>query len=72
MKNVLTPIAKTFLIPLGERAAASATDGPIQKKIYGPDMTILRVSNKEMKDILEIIKYLEESGLLNKCVTKKL
>ena len=60
------------MIPLGERAAASATDGGIQKKIYGPDMAILRVSNKEMKDVMEVIKYLEESGLLNKCVAKKL
>ena len=29
-------------------------------------MKTLIISNEEMKDILEIVKYLEESGLLNK------
>ena len=32
MKNVLTPLTKSFPIPLGLTAAASATDGTIQKK----------------------------------------
>ena len=32
MKNVLTPIAKIVLIPLGLMAATSATDAAIQKK----------------------------------------
>ena len=32
MKNVLTPIAKIVLIPLGLTAATSATDAAIQKK----------------------------------------
>ena len=34
MKNVLTPLAKGFLIPVGLTATASATDAAIQKKIY--------------------------------------
>ena len=33
MKNVLTPLAKSVLIPLGLKAVASATDAAIQKKI---------------------------------------
>ena len=32
MKNVLTPLAKNFLLPFGLSAAMSATDAAIQKK----------------------------------------
>ena len=35
MENVLTPLARSVLIPLGLTAAASATDADIQRKIYG-------------------------------------
>ena len=35
MKNVLTPLAKGALIPLGLSAEMSAEDGVIQKKTYG-------------------------------------
>ena len=34
--NVLKPLAKTVLIPLGLTAAAAATDAAIHKKIFGP------------------------------------
>ena len=34
--NVLKPLAKTVLIPLGLTAAAAATDAVIHKKIFGP------------------------------------
>ena len=51
-------------------AAVSATDGTIQKKIFGsghPDMlakgrTI--IANEEMDDIMKIIRSLEELGFL--------
>ena len=33
-------------------------------------MTALIISNKEMNDIMKIVKFLEESGLLIKCVTE--
>ena len=33
-------------------------------------MITLIISNEEMKDIMEIVKYLEESVLLNKSVSK--
>ena len=33
-------------------------------------MTTLIISNKEMKDITEIVKYLEEFDLLNEVVSK--
>ena len=35
MRNVLTPLPKSDLIPLGSTAATSATNAAIQKKIYG-------------------------------------
>ena len=70
MKNVLTSLAKTVLIPLGLTAAASATDIAIQKNFFGSVMTTLIISNEKMKDILEIVKYLEESDLLNKGLNK--
>ena len=61
---------KATLMPLGLTVAASATESSIQNKIYGSGMTTLIISNQEMKD-MEIVKYLEESGLLNKGVSKK-
>ena len=60
MKNVLTPLAKTVLILLG--LTASATNTAIQKKTHGS--TALIIPNKEMKDIMKIVKSLEQSGLL--------
>ena len=68
MKNVLTSLAKSILIPLVLTATVSETDAATQKKIYGSGMTTLIISNGEMKDIMVIINYLEESGLLNKGV----
>ena len=35
MKNVLKPLAKSVLIPLGLTAAASVTDAAIHKKMFG-------------------------------------
>ena len=35
MKNLFTPLAKSVLIPLGLKAAASATDAAIHKKTVG-------------------------------------
>ena len=62
MKNVLTPLAKNVFLPLTVKAAASAADATIQKKLYGSDVTTLITPNQEMKDILDIVEYPEESG----------
>ena len=70
MKNALTPLANIVLLPLEVTAAASATDASIQKKIYESGMTTLIISNKEMKDIMKIVKSLEESGLLMKSISE--
>ena len=72
MNNVLKPLAKSLLIPLELKAAASATDVAIQKNIFGSGMTTLIISNGEMNDIMKIVKSLRESGLLIKDVSKSI
>ena len=64
--NLLKPLAKSVLIPLGWTAAASATDPAIHKKMFGSGTTTLITSNEEINDIMKIITPLEESGLLIK------
>ena len=74
MKNVIKPLAKSVLIPLGLTAAVSATDAGIHKKILGSgsdnNNTILIISNDEMNDILKIVKSLEDSDVLLKGVSE--
>ena len=67
--NVLKPLAKNVLIPLG-LASASATDAAIHKKKFGSGVTTLIISNEEMNGIIKIVKSLEESGLLVKGITE--
>ena len=66
MKCLLTPLARTVLLPFGLSAAMSATDAVIQKKIYESGTTSLIISNEEMEDIMKIVKSPEESGLIIK------
>ena len=71
IKNVITPLAKSVLIPLGLTAAASAADAGIHKKILGSgNTTTLIISNKDIEDLIKIVKSLEDSGLLLKGVTE--
>ena len=71
MKNVTKPLAKSVLIPLGLTAAALAADAGIHKKILGSgNTTTLIISNDEMEDIIEIVKSLEDSGLLLKVASE--
>ena len=69
MKSVLQPLAKSALIPLGLKAAASATDKRIYKNILGSGTTTIIISNKEMKN-MKIVKSLEDSGFLIKGVAQ--
>ena len=69
IKNVIKPLAKSVLIPLGLTAAASAADAGIHKKILGSGNTTLIISNNEMEDIIKIVKSLEGSDLLLKGAT---
>ena len=70
MKNVIKPLAKSVLIPLGLTGAASAADARIHQTILGSGTTTLMISSDEMEDIIEIVKPLEGSGLLLKGVSK--
>ena len=62
IKNVITPLSKSVLIPLGLTAAASAADTEIHKKILGSGNTTLIILNKDIEDLIKIIKSLEDSG----------
>ena len=66
MKNVLKLLAKSVLIPLGLPEATLTTDAAICKKMSG--QTTLIISNEGMNNIMEIVKSLEETGLLIKGV----
>ena len=71
MKSVITPLAKSVLVPLGLIAEASAADAGIYKKILGSgNNTTLIISNKDMDDLIKIVKSLEDSGLLLKGITE--
>ena len=68
IKNVIKPLAKSLLIPLGLTAAASAADAGIhKKKILG---STLMISNDKIEEIFKILKSLEDSGLLSEGVTE--
>ena len=73
--KVAMPLAKNVLAPLGLTAAMSEIDGSIQKKIHGSGTTKgagvkLIIEQEDMKDIMKIIKALENSGILLKGVSK--
>ena len=70
IKNVIKPLAKSALIPLGLTAAASAADAGIHKKILGSTTTTLIRSNDEREHIIKIVKSLEGSGLVLKGVSE--
>ena len=72
IKNVIEPLAKSVLIPIGLTAAASAADAGIHEKILGSgnrhssstSHTTLIISIDEIDNNIKIIKSLEDSGLL--------
>ena len=79
IKNVIKPLTKSVLIPLGLTVAASAADAGIHKKILGSgnplsshnnNNTVLIMSNDEIRDFIKIVKSLEDSGLLLKGITE--
>ena len=70
MKNVVKPLAKSVLIPLGLTAVASAADSGIYKRISGSGTSKLIISNDEMEDIMKIVKSLEDPDLSLKGVSE--
>ena len=69
LMKVAMPLTKNVLAPLGLTAAMSAIDGGIQKKIHGSGVELI-IEQEDMKDIMKIIKALENSGILLKGVNK--
>ena len=70
MKNVLTLLAKSVIVPLWLIVTASATYATIQNKIFGSG-TMLVFSIEDLNDITKIVKSLEDAGLMVKVVTGK-
>ena len=70
IKNVIEPLAKSVLIPLGFTAASGIADAGIHKKILGSGNTTLITSNEEMNDVIKIVQALEDSNILLKGVTE--
>ena len=64
IKSVIKPLARSVLIHLGLTATASAADAGIHKNILGSGNTTLIISNKNIDDLIVIVKSLEDSGLL--------
>ena len=59
IKNVIKPLTKSVLIPLGLTPAASAADAGILKKLLGTGNTTLIMSNKDMEDLIKIVNLLK-------------
>ena len=75
LMKVALPLAKNVLAPLGLTAPISKIDESIQKKIHGSWATKgagvkLIIEQEDMKDIMKIIKAVENSGILLKGVSK--
>ena len=69
LMKVALPLAKNVLAPLGLTAAMSAIDGSIQKNIHDSGVKLI-IEQEDMKDIMKIIKALENSGILLKGVSE--
>ena len=75
IKNVIKPLAKSVLIPLGLTTAGSAADAGVHKKILGSghnnnNTTLIISIEYELEDIIRIVTSLEDSSLLLKGVTE--
>ena len=60
---MLQPLAKSVLIPFGLTTAVPAVDARIHKKFLGLRTTTILL-NKEIIDVMKIVKSLQEPGLL--------
>ena len=69
LMKVALPLAKNVLASLGLTAAMSAIDGRIQNKIHESGVKLI-IEQEDMKDIMKIIKALENSSILLKGVSK--
>ena len=70
MTNVLELLVRSVLIPLRLSVTASAADVGIHQKILASGTTMLIVSNKEMRDMMKTINFVEDSGLVKKRIAQ--
>ena len=78
----MKPLAGSILIPLRLTTAPSQADAGIHEKLLGSvdhpsssalhNNTIIAIWNDEMKDIIKIVKCLEDSSLLAKKFKRKI
>ena len=70
LMKIAIPLAKNILAPLGITAAVSTIHAGIKMKINSSGTTTLKISKKEINDIIKIVQALEDSNVLLKGVTK--
>ena len=70
MRSMLTPLAKSILLPLGLTTLVSTKESVVQKKISGSSMKTLIISSEEMEYIMKFVKSLKKSDLLIEGVSK--
>ena len=68
--SLLKLLVKSVSVPLGLATAASGTDPTIHKKMLGSGTTKLIIYNKEINNMMNIIKFLDESCLLIKGISE--
>ena len=59
MKSLLTPLARSLLLPFGLSAAMSATDAAFQKNIHGSGITASLISNEEVEGKMKMLNLLK-------------
>ena len=70
MRNALKLLAKNVLITIELTAAASLADAAIQRKSFGSSATTLVFSRKDLNNIIKIVNFLEDDGLLIKYISE--
>ena len=70
MRNALKLLAKNVLITIELTAAASLADAAIQRKSFGSSATTLVFSSKDLNNIIKIVNFLEDDGLLIKYISE--
>ena len=70
MRNALKLLAKNVLITIELTAAASLADAAIQRKSFGSSATTLAFSSKDLNNIIKIVNFLEDDGLLIKYISE--
>ena len=72
IRDVLKPLAKSVLVPLGLTVTTSLTDAAIQKKIFWVRHNNLIFSNEELNAIKKLLNLLKTLVFLTVGVTELL